>query len=309
MSDIRLSIVVPVFNGKKYIQDTLDCLDVLDSLLPCEIIFQNCRSNDGTTEILSAFCLNRPNRFHCNEQDQGQSDAINRGMQRARGRWVTWLCADDILLPEIVSALDEADAAGADVVYGDVVFVQETTSTPAIGTETYANGALAKRRLIIQQPGTCILRQVWQEARGVRFHLNWAMDYDLFLRMEALHKRFLRIKTFLAIIRVHPDAKTSSGSIRRLFELWLIVWESHKRSPAFFRFRPYFVYGFEYCIKSMEQTNGGKQSWPKRVSLLFLHRFFWLAARAHERRDILQRFHNIPLEVTSLIHKMADRNG
>jgi glycosyltransferase involved in cell wall biosynthesis len=309
MAEIRLSVIIPVFNGKKYIQDTLDSLEVLDPLLSCEVIFQNCHSTDGTTDILASFCLNHKNRFHFNEQDQGQSDAINRGMERARGCWVTWLCADDIILPELVSALAEADRAGADVVYGDVIFVQNGASSPAIGTEAYSSGVLAKRRLMIQQPGTCVLRKVWQDASGVQLQLNWAMDYDLFLRLETAQKKFLRIREFLAVIRVHPEAKTSSGSIYRMFELWSILWQSHKRKPVVFRLRPYFVYGVEYIIKSLEQANAVDLSRLRRVVLFVLHRFFWLAAGAVERQDIQQRFQNLPVEVTLLIHKMAGRNG
>lgn len=307
MSEIRLSVVVPVFNGEKYIQDTLDSLEILDSLLCCEFIFQNSQSSDGTTDILDAFCRNSKNRFHYNEQDLGQSDAINRGMERACGRWLTWLCADDILLPELVSALVEADRSEADVVYGDVIFFQNGVFEPAIGTETYSYGVLSKRRLMIQQPGTCIRREVWQDAGGVRVQWNWAMDYDLFLRLETVQKKFLRIKEFLAVIRVHPEAKTSSGSVHRLAELWSILWQSHRRKPAFFRLRPYFVYGVEYIIKSFEQAGTADLSLPGRVILLGLHRFFWLAARAVEQRDILQRFQNIPIEVTSLITQMADK--
>ena len=309
MPEIRLSVVIPVFNGKKYIQDTLDSLAVLESLFSCEFIFQNCHSTDGTTEILAIFCLNHKNRFHYNEQDQGQSDAINRGMERVGGRWVTWLCADDIILPALVSALNEADQAGADVVYGDVIFVHNGVSVPAIGTETYSSGVLSKRRLMIQQPGTCILRKVWQDACGVQLQLNWAMDYDLFLRLETVQKNFLRIREFLAVIRVHPEAKTSSGSIHRMFELWSILWQSHRRRPVLFRLRPYFVYGVEYIIKSLEQASPAGLSRLRRVLLLVLHRFFWLAAGAVEQRDIQQRFQNLPTEVTSLINKMADRNG
>lgn len=309
MPEVRLSVIIPVFNGKKYIQDTLDSLAVLDSLLACEFIFQNCHSTDGTTAILDTFCLNRKNRFHYNEQDQGQSDAINRGMERARGRWVTWLCADDLILPALVSALAEADRKEADVVYGDVIFVHNGVSIPAIGTETYSNGVLAKRRLMIQQPGTCILRKVWQDACGVQLQFNWAMDYDLFLRLETAQKKFLRIRAFLAVIRVHPEAKTSSGSIHRMFELWSILWQSHRRRPAFFRLRPYFVYGVEYIIKCLEQGATPDLFRLRRVILLVLHRFFWLAAGAAEQRDILQRFQNLPTEVTRLINKMVERNG
>ena len=158
-----LSIVIPIYNGKRYLRDTLKSVDSLSQLIGCEVIFQNALSSDGTAEIIDEFCAGRQNWRHYNEKDSGQSDAINRGVCRARGRWVTWLCADDIIMPSLSDAIREAEKIGTDVVYGDVVFFNEDTITPAIGTETCQPGSLAKRRLIIQQPGTCISRRVWKE--------------------------------------------------------------------------------------------------------------------------------------------------
>ncbi len=290
MTDPELTIVIPVYNGRKYLQDTLDSLVALEQMVSCELIFQDCKSTDGTSELLEDFCQNHSNRFHFNEQDSGQSDAINCGTARAKGRWVTWLCADDILLPAVASAINEADAVGADLVYGDIVFVEGSSIYPAIGTETHFQGALAKRRLTIQQPGTCILRKAWQEAEGVNLNLNWSMDYDLFMRLESKGKKFLRIKHFFAIIRIHPDAKTSSGSIRRVFELWSIIKNSHLRKPVYFRFRPYFVYGVEYIIKALEAKGHSKSSLWRRVVLPLLHKFFWKVACPREQNDIQVRF-------------------
>jgi len=301
----RLSVVMPVYNGRKYLQDTLDSLVRLEQAISCELIFQNCKSTDGTTELLNDFCRGHDNRYHFNLQDAGQSDAINKGTNRANGRWVTWLCADDLILQDVAMAIDEGDASGADVVYGDILFVEGSSIYPAIGTETHFPGALAGRRLIIQQPGTCILNKVWQEAGGVNLHLNWSMDYDLFMRLESTGKKFLRSKYFLAIIRIHPDAKTSSGSIRRVLELWSIIRKSHLRKPTYFRFRPYMVYGFEYLIKVLE-------SWP-RVRKFFLgkkllagmHRLFWRVAGPTEQQTIQQHFCNLPAEVEYLAEGVA----
>ncbi|MCF8057512.1 MAG: glycosyltransferase [Desulfocapsa sp.] len=309
MSVPQLSIVIPVYNGGQYLQDTLDSLVVLEETFPCELLFQNCKSIDGTTELLDSFCQGHDNRFHFNEQDSGQSDAINRGTDRATGRWVTWLCADDIILPAVAEAIHEAESSGADLVYGDIVFVEGSSIYPAIGTETHFPGALAQRRLIIQQPGTCILRKAWQEADGVNLDLNWSMDYDLFMRLESKGKNFLRSKLFLAIIRVHPDAKTSSGSIRRLFELWSVIWNSHLRRPAYFRFRPYLVYGSEYLIKALESRPRFRNRYLAKKFLAVLHRLFWRIAGPAEQNVIQQRFHNLSPEVEKLAAGIAGQEA
>ncbi|GAK56583.1 glycosyl transferase family 2 [Candidatus Vecturithrix granuli] len=300
-----LSIVVPVYNGAKYIRDTLESLVSLAQLVDCEVIFQNALSTDGTTEILDEFCGNRQRWFHYNEKDAGQSDAINKGISRAIGRWVTWLCADDILLPSVAEMLREAEQVGADVVYGDGIFILPQGITPAIGTETCLPGDLAKKRLLIQQPGTCILRKVWQAAGGVNIDLNWLMDYDLFLRLESMNMRFYRAKHFVAIARLHKDAKTSSGSIKRLFEVWSILFRSHVRRPEYFRLKPYLVYLFEYVIKHLEARDLKLEGRMKMKTLPLLHQYFWKLAMPEEEADIQQRFQKIYQELANYLNRLA----
>lgn len=301
MQEPVLSVIIPVYNGKRYLQDTLASLTRLEDALSCEIIFQNGGSTDGTTEVLDHFCQGRQNRRHFNEPDSGQSEAINTGMARARGRWVTWLCADDLILPDLARALVEGERAGAEVVYGDVIFIQGPHAFPAEGTETFTPGVLAKRRLVIQQPGTCLLRETWNAFGGVAPQRNWAMDYDLFLRLESAGRRFYRSTSFLAVIRVHADAKTSSGSCKRLLELWSILWQSHCRRPAYFRLRPYFVYGIEFVIKFFEARRAAGRAFPPQPALALLHKFFWLAARSREKKHIRLRFQEISMEVDELL--------
>ena len=39
------------------------------------------------------------------EPDQGQSDALNKGFAKAKGEWLFWLNADDVLLPGVLKKL------------------------------------------------------------------------------------------------------------------------------------------------------------------------------------------------------------
>jgi glycosyltransferase involved in cell wall biosynthesis len=293
-----LSIIVPVLNGKAYLHTTLESLKRLQNSTNayCEIIFQNCLSTDGSSDLIDDFCSKDFLSHHYNEEDSGQSDAINKGVSRAEGTWVTWLCADDIILPNLWQALEEADHVQADVAYGDVIFAIDNQFIPAIGTETHLAGKLAKNRLIIQQPGTCIRRNVWHDSGGVNPNLNWMMDYDLFLRLESRKRKFYRSKLFVAAARIHKDAKTSSGSIKRLMEIWSILIRSHLRKVRYFRLKPYYVYLFEYIIKNIESRDS-KSGYMLKF-LPNLHRIFWMVSAPNEKDDIERRFHSIRQEIS-----------
>jgi hypothetical protein len=176
--------------------------------------------------------------------------------------------------------------------------------TPAIGTESCQSGNLSKSRLIIQQPGTCILREAWQEVGGVNLRLNWSMDYDLFMRLEAQNARFHRSKHFVAIARIHREAKTSSGSIKRCLEIWSIILKSHLRRPGYFRVRPYMIYFMEYIIKNIEAREIKGKEMTKLLGRL--HRLFWVLAKPKEQIDILERFHISQQELSSHIAILRD---
>jgi glycosyltransferase involved in cell wall biosynthesis len=271
----------------QYIDNCIASLERIGQALPIEVIVQDAGSTDGTGDKVAAVVARCPNWRHFVEKDNGQSDAINRGMARARGEWVTWLCADDILLPDFPAAFTDGVQAGADVIYGDVVFATAAGLHPADGTETHRPGLLARRRLVIQQPGTVMRCSLWREVGGVDIRHNWAMDYDLFLRLEAADARFHRAQRFVAAALLHEDAKTSSPSLWRPLELWRILAVAHWRRPAYFRPRPYALYLFEYLIKWLETGPSG----PKRAFLLRrLHNMFWRLARPREHAEIGHRF-------------------
>lgn len=95
---IKFSVIVPAYNAEKYLPQTLDCLasQTLDGV---EIIVVNDGSEDGTQAIARLFSLKYPNFVLINQRNSGVSHARNTGLEAARGRYVLFLDADDLLSP------------------------------------------------------------------------------------------------------------------------------------------------------------------------------------------------------------------
>ncbi len=282
---ILLSIIVPVYNSAKFIRTTLTSLvKLIGNRMDIEVIVQDACSTDTTSSIVREFVGKYKSIYHFIEKDNGQSDGINKGARKAKGLWITWLCADDLLLSPFLKCISLLQSTEVDVIYGDCIMLMENGAfTPAIGTETYTRGALAKKRMILQQPGTCIRKALWDIVGGVNERLNWTMDYDLFLRLESKKALFKRMEEFVAIARIHADAKTSSGSKKRLFEHWKILFNTHIRNITYFSMRPYILYTIEYIIKYRES-----QSKLKGISKL--HEIFWRLGLPTEKEQIIARF-------------------
>jgi len=299
-SEAFLTIVVPVYNSAKYVGATLKSIVyVLGNTRDVEVIIQDSCSTDGSTKIIADFIRDYGYFRHFVEKDAGQSDGINRAAGRSGAEWITWLCADDLLLRSFRMILEGLRMCNNDVVYGDcVMMLGSGTLVPSIGTETYRQGILSRKRMILPQPGTCVRKRLWDEVGGVDLSLNWTMDYDFFLKLETRDARFLRLDEFVAAARIYHEAKTSSGSIKRLFEHWQIVSRAHFRRISYFSFIPYVLYATEYVIKKMESKNID-------FCLGKLHKLFWKIGSAEEKEAISARFVNRRNEIE---HEISEVN-
>ncbi len=88
---IKFSIIVPSLNSRIYLNKCLTSI-LNQSYKNFEIIVIDGGSNDGTLEYLKTF----GNRIKwISERDNGQADAINKGISISSGNWLTWQNSDD----------------------------------------------------------------------------------------------------------------------------------------------------------------------------------------------------------------------
>src|SRR3954468_354093 len=85
----------------RYLPDTLESVAALRT--PHEHIVVDGASDDGTVEMLEA--REDPHLTWISEPDSGQTEAVNKGLQLARGDLLAWVNADDAYIP---GAIDRA---------------------------------------------------------------------------------------------------------------------------------------------------------------------------------------------------------
>lgn len=106
-----ISVIVPVFNGEKFLRACLNSL-LSQTLADFELIIVNDGSTDGTGEILKEFSL-RDERLKIIATDhRGAGEARNRGLEEIRGKYVSILDADDIYDPRMLLTLYASAEAG-----------------------------------------------------------------------------------------------------------------------------------------------------------------------------------------------------
>lgn len=94
----KLSIIIPMYNAEKYIEDCLN--SILNSDLPedeYEVIVINDGSIDNGSEIAQAYASRFPQFLYLTQENQGQSVARNYGIREAKGEYIWCVDADDKL--------------------------------------------------------------------------------------------------------------------------------------------------------------------------------------------------------------------
>lgn len=230
---MRFSIITPSLNQAIYLPATLDSVRIAADQAPgieVEHLVQDGGSTDGSIALLEAqnFAQWR------SEVDNGQSDAINRAMQRSTGDILSYLCSDDLLEPDAIRLVSDAFRTHpeAAVVYGDYFFLESDTGWKRRKIAGPYSRERLHRHNFLSQPATFWRRSVYERYDGFDTSLHYCMDHEYWLRISE-DSNFYYLSEPLASMRLHASAKTASA----LAPMW---WESARMQRRYNHgIRPY----------------------------------------------------------------------
>jgi glycosyltransferase involved in cell wall biosynthesis len=208
----RITLITPSFNQASFLEATIR--SVLDQGYPdLQYGVIDGGSTDGSVEILERY------RGHLSflviEQDRGQTEAINKGLRRADGDVVGWLCSDDLLPPGSLQRIGEAFADSACDWAAGAVEVIEADGTPVQVQRPTGDFSLAgvllrgeDRPFCLPQPGVFWRRRLHDELGPLREDLHYCMDFEWWLRLVASGRRPVLLDQTLARYRLHEASKS-----------------------------------------------------------------------------------------------------
>lgn len=105
-----VSIVIPVYNKREYIEECLEAISK-QTYTNFEAIIIDDGSTDGSAEICDSVAVKYPWVRIIHKTNGGVSAARNQGMREARGEWICFVDVDDYPLPEMLEKMVNEDVA------------------------------------------------------------------------------------------------------------------------------------------------------------------------------------------------------
>ena len=209
MAEDLISIVLPIYNGEKYMRESIDSV-IMQSYKNWELIIVNDCSTDDTAEITNEYVQKDSRiKYYKNEKNMRLPKTLNRGFSLAKGDYLTWT-SDDNLFKE--NALEKMILAlktdNADFVYTSYETIDENGKYIDY-VKTNENG---KYEIIGHNVvGACFMytRKVYETIGDYDYNYTLVEDYDYWLRIFAKFNTTY-IEDVLYSYRFHSGALTST---------------------------------------------------------------------------------------------------
>ena len=220
MEDIKVSIIIPCFNGEKYLNKAIDSA-LNQTYQHVEIIVVNDGSVDKTEEISLSY---GDKIKYLKKENGGVSSALNLGIREMSGEYFSWLSHDDMYYPEKISeqitAIEQfSKNRKKRFIYSDFTCLHDVDKTYQTGAPiNKLFGELCEKSLfpvlfnLINGCTVLIHKSLFDENGLFDENLETSQDYDMWFRLLR-NEDPVYIEKNLVITRIHSKqgSKTISA--------------------------------------------------------------------------------------------------
>ena len=202
---MKFTIVTPVFNGERFIRETIESVISQAGSFEIEYFIIDGKSQDQTITICETYKKRLEEKtypINCNsvsltcvsEPDQGMYDAINKGFQRGTGDIYAYLNADDTYVQHTFEAVANIFSRNTEVQWlkGVTTVISETgTVLQRLPFQGYhqdwvQKGIYGREAYFIHQDSVFWRAGLWQKAGPIDHRYRFAGDYDLWRKFAAV---------------------------------------------------------------------------------------------------------------------------
>lgn len=211
----RISIVTPSYNQGRFLEETIQ--SVLNQGYPnLEYIIIDGGSTDNSVDIIRKYESSLT--YWVSERDNGQSHAINKGLERATGEIMAYLNSDDVYAPNALhTAAEELRNKGRALLIGSSIMTHGPDSLDGVQDDRKPTwDEIIYEARTFPQPSVFWTRSLWEAAGPITENLYFVMDYELWVKMYPHVEHTCLTDDVLSYARTHPDQKSQERAFAAL---------------------------------------------------------------------------------------------
>lgn len=205
MTEPKFSIITVVWNGEQYLEQTI--LSVINqSYQNVEYIIIDGGSTDGTIDIIKKY--EHKIAYWISEPDKGIYDAMNKGIDVAKGRYLLFLGADDFIFNDDVCLSIEQKIGGDlfDLIVGNIIYTNHIIVRSSFSKKLLLHNS-------IHHQGALYHRSLFENFR-YDTTLKLISDYELNIILF-LKRKYIKVLK----LNVTISLCTENGASRRMLEV------------------------------------------------------------------------------------------
>lgn len=208
MQTPKVSIVMPVFNGEKYLREAATSI-LNQTFTDIELVIINDGSTDNTESILDEIAVDQRVRVLSNGKNIGLTLTRNKGLRKSKGEYVAMLDSDDIALPNRIEKQLAFLETNRDFALIGSSIDLINSSGKYIRTQHYPTPSAYIPSLLFFQnnfaQSAVMIRKSALPDQCYREEYPQGEDYDLWIRISGVHKT-ANINSVLVKYRMHDES-------------------------------------------------------------------------------------------------------
>lgn len=208
-----LSIVIANYNYGHFLEQAICSVVSQKDFEKCELIIVDGGSTDNSVSIIKKY--SEQISWWVSEKDRGQSDAFNKGFSNAKGKYLTWVNADDVLASGCLQKIVRQLEAHPDCEWftGNMYrFLESNKKIMEIdwGPNWYPRILQRKNSPVVAfGAATVFSKKIFEQVGRMDESFRLTMDTDLWRRFMVAGIKQRRIRCFCWGFRMHEESKTA----------------------------------------------------------------------------------------------------
>ncbi len=242
---MKFSIITVVKNDKNNIAKTINSVKQ-QKFRDFEYILVNGKSNDGTTEIIKHHIKNKKNYKHFIKKDKNLYQALNTGIEIAKGKYILILHSGDVfwnknILKLINNNLDDNDAISGNIIYKSKNKFSRYWNYDINKLTKYNCFKIAHTSLVVK-------KKIISKIKNYNIKYSISSDTDFILRLTSIKSLKFKYIDKIFIIMKSGGLSTSTQNLLNKIIQDLLIYKIHFKNKFIFLYLYKLIFKFYRLI-------------------------------------------------------------